>query len=36
MISTKTGQELTGLEEIIKPNDQDFTQTGLKLEMVLI
>jgi len=36
MISTKTGQELTGLEEIIKPNDQDFTQTGLKSEMVLI
>ena len=32
MISTKTGQELTGLDEIITPNDQDFKQTGLKSE----
>ncbi|WP_353929599.1 type II toxin-antitoxin system PemK/MazF family toxin [Okeanomitos corallinicola TIOX110] len=35
MISTKTGQELTGLDEIITPNDQDFKQTGLKSESVV-
>ena len=34
MISTKTGQELTGIDEIITPNDQDFKQTGLKSESV--
>ena len=34
MISTKTGQELIGLDEIIAPNNQDFKQTGLKSESV--
>ncbi|MFM6045203.1 MAG: type II toxin-antitoxin system PemK/MazF family toxin [Sphaerospermopsis kisseleviana] len=34
MISTKTGQEVTGLDEIITPNDQDFKQMGLKSESV--
>jgi mRNA interferase MazF len=34
MISTKIGQEVTGLDEIITPNDQDFKQTGLKSESV--
>lgn len=35
MISTKTGQEVTGLDEIISPNDRDFKQTGLKSESVI-
>jgi mRNA interferase MazF len=35
MISTKTGQEISGLDEIISPHDSDFTQTGLKSESVI-
>ena len=35
MISTKTGQEIIGLDEIISPNDRDFQQTGLKSESVI-
>jgi mRNA interferase MazF len=35
MISTKTGQELAGLDEIISPQDVDFSQTGLKSESVI-
>jgi mRNA interferase MazF len=34
MISTKTGQEIAGLDEIISPQDVDFSQTGLKSESV--
>lgn len=34
MISTKTGQEIAGLDEIISPQDIDFSQTGLKSESV--
>ncbi|MBD2391766.1 type II toxin-antitoxin system PemK/MazF family toxin [Aphanizomenon flos-aquae NRERC-008] len=34
MISTKIGQEVAGIDEIITPNDQDFKQTGLKSESV--
>lgn len=37
MISTKTGQELTNIDEIISPNDNglEFQQTGLKTESVI-
>lgn len=35
MISTKTGQEIPGLDEIISPNQPDFVQTGLKSESVI-
>lgn len=35
MISTKTGQEITGLDDIISPNDRDFKETGLKSECVI-
>ena len=35
MISTKTGQEIINLDEIISPHDSDFAQTGLKSESVI-
>jgi mRNA interferase MazF len=35
MISTRTGQELVSLDEIITPNDADFSQAGLKTESVI-
>ena len=35
MISTKTGQEIIGLDEIISPRDQDFQETGLKSESII-
>jgi mRNA interferase MazF len=35
MISTRTGQEVVSLDEIISPNDSDFLQTGLKTESVI-
>lgn len=35
MISTKTGQEIPGLDDIISPNDPDFVQTGLKSKSVV-
>ncbi len=35
MISTKTGQEIVGLDEIISPSDLDFQQTGLKSESIV-
>ena len=35
MISTKTGQEVLGLDDIISPTDADFTQSGLKSESVI-
>jgi len=35
MISTKIRQEITELDEIIAPDDQDFGQTGLKAESVI-
>jgi mRNA interferase MazF len=35
MISTKMGQEVSGLDETISPNDQDFRQTGLKLASII-
>ena len=35
MISTQRGQEVIGLDETISPNDQDFKQTGLKLESIV-
>ena len=35
MISTKTGQEIPGLDDIISPNHSDFVQTGLKSESVV-
>jgi mRNA interferase MazF len=35
MISTKTGQEIPGLDDIISPNHSDFAQTGLKSESVI-
>lgn len=35
MISSKTGQEIIGLDEIISPLDSDFSETGLKSESVV-
>jgi len=35
MISTQTEQEMTGIDEIIYPTDQDFSQTGLKSKSVI-
>jgi mRNA interferase MazF len=35
MISSKTGQEITRLDDIISPNDRDFKETGLKSECVI-
>jgi len=35
MISTKTGQEIPNLDDIISPNHSDFVQTGLKSESVI-
>jgi mRNA interferase MazF len=35
MISTKTGQEIPGLDNIISPNHSDFVQIGLKSESVV-
>jgi mRNA interferase MazF len=32
MVSTKIGQEVSGLDDTISPIDQDFKQTGLRLE----
>jgi mRNA interferase MazF len=35
MISTKIGQEIPGLDEVISPDNFDFEQTGLKSESVI-
>ena len=35
MISSKTGQEIINLDEIISPSDLDFAETGLKSESVI-
>jgi mRNA interferase MazF len=35
MISTKMGQEVSGLDETISLNDQDSRQTGLKSESII-
>lgn len=35
MISSKTGQEIPNLDEVISPNDADFRETGLKSESVI-
>ena len=35
MISTKTGQEILGLDDVISPNHSDFVKTGLKSESVI-
>lgn len=35
MISSKTGQEIVNLDEIISSYDSDFLNTGLKLESVV-
>jgi mRNA interferase MazF len=35
MISTKTGQEIPDLDEILSPKHPDFVQTGLKSESVI-
>lgn len=35
MISTRTGQEILLLDEIVSPSDSDFPQTGLKTESVI-
>jgi mRNA interferase MazF len=35
MISTKTGQEMPGFDDIISSNHSDFVQTGLKSESVI-
>ncbi len=35
MISSKTGQEIINLDEIISPLDSDFPETGLKSESVV-
>lgn len=35
MLSTKTDQEVIGLDDIINPTDTDFTQSGLKSESVI-
>lgn len=35
MISSKTGQEIINLDEIIYPLDSDFPETGLKSESVI-
>lgn len=35
MISSKTGQEIPNLDEVISPNDADFQETGLKSESVI-
>jgi mRNA interferase MazF len=35
MISTRTGQEILSLDEIVNLSDSDFSQTGLKTESVI-
>ncbi|MGY6529809.1 MAG: type II toxin-antitoxin system PemK/MazF family toxin [Cyanobacterium sp.] len=35
MISSKTGQEIMNLDEIVSPLDSDFPNTGLKTESVI-
>jgi len=35
MISTKTGQTIMGLDEVISTSDRDFQQTGLKSESII-
>ncbi|MGK7899417.1 MAG: type II toxin-antitoxin system PemK/MazF family toxin [Xenococcus sp. (in: cyanobacteria)] len=35
MISTKTGQEIIGLDNVISPRDRDFRQTGLKSKSIV-
>jgi mRNA interferase MazF len=35
MISTKIGQEVSGLDDTISPSDQDFKQTGLRSKSII-
>lgn len=35
MISTKTGQSIVGLDEIMNSHDTDFNQSGLKSESII-